>query len=93
VALKDVALQLGPNLNAPFQEEFQKDLLGGVLLLRHAGAAYGESAEQRQLYFRYSRELRKSKPVALTFIPYYAWANRTATPMQVWTPLSQAVVG
>ena len=93
VALKDVALQLGPNLNAPFQEEFQKDLLGGVLLLRHAGAAYGESAEHPQLYFRYSRELRKSKPVALTFIPYYAWANRTATPMQVWTPLSQAVVG
>jgi DUF1680 family protein len=25
--------------------------------------------------------------VALTFIPYYAWANREATPMQVWTPL------
>src|SRR5882724_516311 len=93
VALKDVTLQLGPNLNAPFQEEFQKDLLGGVLLLRHAGAAYGESAEHPQLYFHYSRELRKSKPVALTFIPYYAWANRTATPMQVWTPLSQAVVG
>jgi uncharacterized protein len=93
VALKDVALQLGPNSNAPFQEEFQKDLLGGVLLLRHTGAAYGESAEHRQLYFRYSRELRKSKAVALTFIPYYAWANRTATPMQVWTPLSQSIVG
>jgi DUF1680 family protein len=93
VALKDVALHLGPNSNAPFQEEFQKDLLGGVLLLRHAGAAYGEPAEHRQLYFRYSRELRKSKPVALTFIPYYAWANRTATPMQVWTPLSQEIAG
>lgn len=93
VALKDVALQLGLNSNAPFQEEFQKDLLGGVLLLRHAGAAFGESAEHRQLYFRYSRELRKSKPVSLTFIPYYAWANRTATPMQVWTPLSQSIVG
>jgi DUF1680 family protein len=93
VALKDVALNLGAKANAPFQEEFQKDLLGGVLLLRHAGAAFGESAEHRQLYFRYSRELRKSKPVSLTFIPYYAWANRTATPMQVWTPLSQSIVG
>ena len=93
VALKDVALQLGPNSNAPFQEEFQKDLLGGVLLLRHAGAAYGESAEHRQLYFRYSGALRKSKPVSLTFIPYYAWANRTATLMQVWTPLSRSIIG
>ncbi|HEY6269492.1 MAG TPA: beta-L-arabinofuranosidase domain-containing protein [Candidatus Acidoferrum sp.] len=91
VALKDVALNLGLSSNSPFHEEFQKDLLGGVLLLRHAGAALGDSAEHRQLYFRYSSEPRKSKPVSLTFIPYYAWANRTATPMQVWTPLSQAI--
>jgi len=89
VALKDVALKLGTNSNAPFQEEFQKDLLGGVLVLRHPGAALGENAEQRRLYFQYSGEPRKSKPVSLTFIPYYAWANRTATPMQVWTPLSR----
>jgi DUF1680 family protein len=90
VALKDVSVQLGTNSNAPFHEEFQKDLLGGVLLLRHSGAAFGESAEHRQLYFRYSGEPRKSKPVSLTFIPYYAWANRTATPMQVWIPVSRA---
>jgi len=90
VALKDVALNLGTKANTQFHEEFQKELLGGVLVLRHAGAAYGESAEQRRLYFRYSSEPRKSKSVSLTFIPYYAWANRTATPMQVWTPLSQA---
>jgi DUF1680 family protein len=89
VTLKDVALNLGTKSDATFQEEFQKDLLGGVLLLRHAGAVYGESAEHRHLYFRYSDEPRKSKPVSLTFIPYYAWANRTATPMQVWTPLSR----
>jgi uncharacterized protein len=89
VALKDVALNLGAKSSASFQEEFQKDLLGGVLLLRHAGAALGESAEHSHLYFRYSGELRKSKPVSLTFIPYYAWANRTATPMQVWTPVSK----
>jgi hypothetical protein len=90
VALKDVSMQLGTNSNAQFHEEFQKDLLGGVLVLRHAGGAYGESAEQRRLYFNYSGEHRKSKPVSLNFIPYYAWANRTATPMQVWIPVSRA---
>lgn len=89
VALKDVALNLGPRSNTQFQEEFQKDLLGGIILLRHAGAAFGESAEHSPLYFRYSGEARTSKPLSLTFIPYYAWANRTATPMQVWTPISK----
>ncbi len=87
VALKDVALNLGPKSSAQFQEEFQKDLLGGIIVLRHAGADYGESAERSLLYFRHSNEARTSKPLSLTFIPYYAWANRTATPMQVWTPI------
>jgi uncharacterized protein len=90
VALKDVALNLGPKSSAQFQEEFQKDLLGGIILLRHAGAAYRPSEQGRLLYFRYSGAPRKSQPVSLTFIPYYAWANRKATPMQVWTPVSQA---
>ena len=90
VALKDVALNLGAKSSAPFQEEFQKDLLGGVLLLRHVGSAYRESPEHRRLYFRYSGDARKSNPVSLTFIPYFAWANRTATPMQVWTPVAKA---
>jgi len=89
VALKDVALNLGPKSHAQFQEEFQKDLLGGIIVLRHAGADYGESAERSLLYFRHLNEARKSKPLSLTFIPYYAWANRTATPMQVWTPISK----
>ncbi len=90
VALKDVALNLGAKSSTQFQEEFQKDLLGGIILLRHAGAAFGEPAERSLLYFRYSGEPRKSRPASLTFIPYYAWANRTATPMQVWTPISRA---
>ncbi len=89
VALKDVALNLGPKSSVQFQEEFQKDLLGGIIVLHHAGADYGESAERSLLYFRHSNEARKSKPLSLTFIPYYAWANRTPTPMQVWTPISK----
>jgi uncharacterized protein len=93
VPLRDVALNLGPKSSAQFQEEFRNDLLDGIILLRHAGTAYGESAEQSRLYFPYSSEPRKSRSVSLTFIPYYAWANRTATPMQVWTPVSQAIAG
>ena len=88
VALKDVALSADKNSNDGFEETFQKDLLGGVLVLRHAGAVYEESADRRGLYFSHNAPPRKSRPAQLTFIPYYAWANRVQTPMQVWTPVA-----
>src|SRR5438876_432381 len=93
VPLRDIALNLSPKSRAQFQEEFRNDLLGGIILLRHAGGAYGESVEQSRLYFPYSSAPRKSRSVLLILIPYYVWANRTATPMQVWTPVSQAIAG
>jgi DUF1680 family protein len=90
VALKDVALEVEAKRSGQFQENFEKDLLGGVLVLRHGGAVYEESADRSSLYFSHNAPPRKSRPVQLTFIPYYAWANRAQTPMQVWTPLARA---
>jgi len=90
VALKDVALSADKASNAKFEEKFDKELLGGVLVLRHAGALYEESADRGSLYFSHSAPRPKSRPVQLTFIPYYAWANRVPTPMQVWTPVARA---
>jgi len=86
IALKDVALNLERGSAARFEEKFEGDLLGGILLLRHSGAAYEDSPDRGNLYFRHSAAPRKSRPVSLTFIPYYAWANRAQTQMQVWTP-------
>jgi len=90
VALKDLALSAAKNSNSGFEETFEKDLLGGVLVLRHPGAAYEESADRSSLYFSHNAPPRKSRPVQLTFIPYYAWANRVQTAMQVWTPMARA---
>jgi DUF1680 family protein len=90
VALKNVALSAGKDSNSGFEETFQKDLLGGVLVLRHPGAVYEESADRSSLYFSHNAPPRKPRPVRLTFIPYYAWANRAQTPMQVWTPMARA---
>ncbi len=90
VALKDVALEVDEKGAGQFQEKFDTDLLGGVLVLRHAGAVYEESANRGSLYFSHNAPPRKSRPVQLTFIPYYAWANRVPTPMQVWTPVVKA---
>src|ERR1700685_2880905 len=85
--LEDVALDLGRKTTGEFRSEFKSDLLGGVVVLEHPGASLEFGSAHEALYSTYAPDTPKNKPVALTFIPYYAWANREATPMQVWTPL------
>ncbi len=90
VALYDVTLDLRKKNSGEFQEEFRSDLLGGIIVLKHAGAVEEGSGSGMKLYSAYTPDAPKSRAVELNFIPYYAWANRTATPMQVWTPVSTA---
>ncbi len=85
--IEDVALDLGRKTTGEFRSEFKPDLLGGVVVLEHPGASLEFGSAHEALYSTYTPDTPKNKPVTLTFIPYYAWANREATPMQVWTPL------
>jgi uncharacterized protein len=85
VTLSDVALDLGKRPDSEFQSEMKPDLLGGVLVLRHTGVLYNRSASADALYPRYTGATERTSKVPLTFIPYYAWANRQASSMQVWT--------
>ena len=87
VTLSDVALPVGSRPDSGFQTELKSDLLGGVLLLHHKGLSNGKSASTSALYPRYTGANPSGREVLLTFIPYYAWANRHATSMQVWIPL------
>src|ERR1700676_5283214 len=87
VELSAVAMELGKRTETEFQSEMREDLLGGVLLLRHEGVSYDRSASGNTLYPRYTGATARTVKVPLTFIPYYAWANRQATSMQVWIPL------
>ena len=87
VELTEVALDLEQNPGAQFHEELERDLLDGIIVLHHAGAVYEKAESRSGLYYRYTTEPRKARRVQLTFIPYYAWANRAATQMQVWTPV------
>ncbi|HKW99127.1 MAG TPA: beta-L-arabinofuranosidase domain-containing protein [Bryobacteraceae bacterium] len=78
----------------PFQTEFRRDLLDGVMVLRHEGVAAEKPFEDGPLYQPVSNVTRTPvKPVELKFIPYYAWANRGLTSMEVWIPLDQAGSG
>ena len=86
VPLYDLSLDLRPKDASLFQEEFEPNLLGGITVLKHVGAATQPSASGSKLYYRYTSDSAPTRPVELQFIPYYAWANRAPTPMQVWTP-------
>jgi hypothetical protein len=88
VSLSDVALVPGNSKHdSGFSESFDKNLLGGIVALHHEGVAVQTPGARRSLYFPASAAAGKSTKIPLTFIPYYTWANRAPTPMQVWTSL------
>ena len=63
---------------------FDPALLGGVALLEHKGTLLPATAQQALYQPSGQRSDRQS--TTLTFIPYYAWANRQPSSMQVWVP-------
>ncbi|HKT24860.1 MAG TPA: glycoside hydrolase family 127 protein [Terriglobales bacterium] len=85
-ALPDVAIEAGKQADSGFTSEYKPDLLDGVVVLHHDGVVEQNSAAQ-PLYSRYEPRSQKTRPVSLTLIPYYAWANRQPSAMQVWTPV------
>jgi DUF1680 family protein len=70
-----------------FVSDFQRDLLGGVLVLKHRGSVVDRSFASEPLYRPFLEHVdRPGRVEALTFIPYYAWANREPSRMEVWVP-------
>jgi len=85
-ALADVSIALSQKLDKDSQPEFKADLLDGVAVLRHDGAVSEIPSSREALYAPVDSSTPKTRSEKLMLIPYYAWANREATPMQVWTP-------
>ena len=78
----------GPDLHciqvtdkAVFKEEYRPDLLRGVVVLESVGRKQ-KTEEDRPLYSDSVEECYEEKK--LTWIPYYAWANRGPGEMMVW---------
>jgi uncharacterized protein len=90
VPLYDVSLDLRSKPSGQFSEHFEPNLLGGIVVLQHSGSVQEGSAGSGKLYYSYTNASEKTRKVELRFIPYYAWANRSSTPMQVWTPYLRA---
>jgi DUF1680 family protein len=83
-SLFDVALPLPSDPDAGFREEWRPDLLGGIVALKHKGVVSGRRSADLPLYQPLAPAA--GRETELTFIPYYAFANREPTPMQVWVP-------
>jgi len=79
----------GPHLHevvlpkhAKLAYEFDADLLGGIGVVTAEGARMKRTAQAERLYE--PDVSHRPEPVALRFIPYYAWANRGQGEMAVW---------
>lgn len=87
VSLFDVSLLAD---GSPFASAFRSDLLGGVEVLEHAGVVTQKPLSNEPLYLAFPNKAEQpSKEITLNFIPYYAWANRGPSSMEVWVPYSK----
>lgn len=77
-------ISLNPQPN--FRVSHQPELLGGVNIIQADGRRLADVGwESAALYQAYQEPVYEDK--ALTFIPYYAWANRGLGEMLVWVRL------
>lgn len=75
--------------DARWEALWQPTLLGGVMVLWGRGLAPDSGASAAgPLYTTTEPRPDATEGVAITAVPYYAWANREPGPMQVWTPLA-----
>lgn len=89
-SLADVSLVIQKNSDAGFKSEFRPDLLGGVVVVQRSGVESQGSEGPKALYRSVSEKIEeRERKVNLTFIPYYAWANRSPSAMRVWIPYTR----
>ncbi|MDR3341485.1 MAG: glycoside hydrolase family 127 protein [Treponema sp.] len=79
----------GPNLhlvslgeNRDFQIEYKPDVLNGVAVITGEGQALNDEWPEHTLYQEASPMIYASRRI--TWVPYYAWANRGPGEMLVW---------
>jgi len=88
---RDVVLQA----RADSPSEFRAELLGGVTVIEASAEVVApDKGWEGRLYRTARLEGRRAshgKPVRITAVPYYAWANREPGPMRVWLQIDASV--
>jgi DUF1680 family protein len=67
------------------EPHFEANLLQGVTVLKGTASSRPIGDWNGKLYRGFSQS--NAIPIPMTFIPYYAWANRGESEMSVWLPL------
>jgi DUF1680 family protein len=75
---------------APLESTWAPDRLGGVVLVKATGWAVDTRPWANQLYRQVGAPPAARRRVALTAVPYYAWANREPGAMRIWIPRGTA---
>ncbi len=87
-SLAGYSLALGGHGNE-IREQVDTSMFGGVVTLRAPGLFSSADASTSSAAYS-SIAADPAKPVTLTLIPYYAFANRARSAMQVWIPYVRA---
>jgi DUF1680 family protein len=79
-----------PAETSSLQAKFVPSLLGGVVAIEGKALLDTQPRASQPLYVPDSRYPEPCyREVAARWVPYYAWANRGASAMKVWLPLSR----
>jgi hypothetical protein len=86
VNIFDTVLPLDPrHLSDGIAAKYRETQLDGIVVLEKQALVYTPPLEDEMLY-NDEPYMDYHHMAALTFIPYYAWANRGASFMRVWMP-------
>ncbi len=83
----DIVLPLDPaDPSKGFDSEFRPDLLDGIVVITKEALVYRAPLVEQSLYSNLSEFDEDFIPAKVTAIPYYTWANRGISDMEVWIP-------
>ena len=86
VSVFDIVLMLNQSdVSYGYEAEFEPDLLGGIVTITSDALAYDLASGDGELY-RFDKLPKSSRSVKIKAIPYFAWANRGSSEMEVWIP-------
>ena len=80
--IREASLILPDHGEPIFEEIYQPELLGGVVVLKTRGAVPAE--DWGELYHTIDTPSPSYREVMLTAVPYFAWNNRGVGAMTVW---------
>jgi DUF1680 family protein len=86
ISIFDVYMPLDPvDPSRGFSAKVEPEVLGGVVVLKKDVLTYRPTLTEQPLYL-FTPFSGPTVSAMVTMIPYYAWANRGKSTMQVWIP-------